>query len=83
MTVINDEILRATAASTINAGLSTWFTRTTSESLNDAEHRWLLAQATTAIASINDMWDQFLRAAPYNYTGSLNDMKLLYWTSQP
>lgn len=77
---VNDEILRATGGPTINDGLSTWFARTSTESLNDAEYRWLLAKPTVA-ATINDMWFEFLRTSLF--TGSLNDMKLAYWTAQP
>lgn len=78
---IQDEIRRATGATTVNDGLSAHFSRTTSESLQDAESRFLLAQvAVTSLASIADMWHTFLRAA--GHTGSINDMKLQYWSLQ-
>lgn len=78
---LGDNIKRATGGTTINDGLSSWFSRTASESLNDAERRWLLSQAATTAGANNDLWYQFLRDALY--TGSLNDMKLAYWKAQP
>lgn len=81
MSALNDEIKRATGGATVNEGLSSWYTRTATESLNDAEHRWLLAQAATTSGANNDLWHEFLRAAAY--TGSVNDMKLAYWKAQP
>ena len=79
MSQLNDEILRATGAATINDGLSTWFSRTASESLNDAESRWLLSQvAVTALSDINSMWVQFQGGS-----GHVSDLKLAYWVGQP
>ena len=83
MSTLNDEIIRATGGPTLNEGLASWFSATSTESIKDAEYRWLLAQATTSSGSISDLWDQFLRALPYSYTGTLNDMKYLYWSAQP
>ncbi len=80
---INDEILRATGGPTINDGLASWYGMTASETLNDAEMRWLLSQAGTTTGTINDLWFEFLSNAPNSFTGALNDMKLLYWSSQP
>ena len=82
MSTTNDEILRATGGPTINEGLSSHFSRTTSESLWDAERRWLAEVPQSATpAVINDMWFEFLRASLF--TGALNDMKFQYWSAQP
>lgn len=78
MATLNDEILRATTGPTVNEGLSSHFSRTASESLQDAERRWLAAVPQSATpASIADMWDEFLPLS-----GSLNDRKLTYWLGQ-
>lgn len=83
MASLNDEIVRATGLP-YNEGLSSWFSRTARESLADAENRWLLTQTgVTDPTSTNDLWRIFLEGVPNNYTGSLNDMKLLYWKAQP
>lgn len=78
---INDEILRATGGPTVNEGLSTWFSRTASESLGDAARRWLLAKASTTSGSNRDLWYEFLRDE--GYSGAVNDMLLSYWRDQP
>ena len=79
MSQLNDEILRATGGPTLNDGLSTWFCRTDSVSLQDEESRWLLSQvAVTALSDINSMWVQFQGGS-----GHVNDLKLAYWTGQP
>ncbi len=43
MAALHDEIRRATGGPHIQDGLSTWFSRTATESLQDAERRWLKA----------------------------------------
>jgi len=78
---IRDNILRATSGSTVNEGLSTWFSRTASESLGDAARRWLLAKASTTSGSNRDLWYEFLRDE--GYSGAVNDMLLSYWRDQP
>ena len=77
---INDEVLRATGGPSLNDGLATWFGRTATETIGDAERRWLLAQAGAAGGTLGDLWYAVLRAA--GHTGSLNDMKLSYWSAQ-
>ena len=78
MASIDDEILRATGGPTIQAGLASHFSRTTSESLQDAERRWLNAPPqSSAFASTADMWNEFLPGS-----GSLSDRKLTYWIGQ-
>ena len=77
MSHVNDDIILATGGPTVNEGLSTWFSRTATETLGDAERRWLLAQVGAAGGTISDLWYAVLRAA--GHTGSLNDMKKSYW----
>ena len=77
MTTTADEILRATGGPSINDGLSTWFARTGSESLQDAEHRWLIEQGATP-GHINDMWVEVFG----NENEHINDVKNNYWSSQ-
>lgn len=81
MGALQDEIKRATGGATVNEGLSSWYSRTASESLQDAERRWLLAFPATSSGANQDLWYQYLRSLAY--TGSLNDMKLAYWKAQP
>jgi len=80
MTALNDEILRATGGPTVNDGLASHFSKTAAETLGDAERRWLLAQVGAAGGTLGDLWHAVLRAA--GHTGSVNDMKLAYWTAQ-
>ena len=75
MSQLNDEILRVTGGPTVNDGLSDYFARTTTESLNDAESRWLFSQGgVTVLANVNDMWMELLGP------GQINDLKLAYWS---
>ena len=76
MSQINDEIILATGGPTINDGLATWFSKTTTESLQDAEARWLVEQGAQE-SNVNDMWYSLLNCAQ-----SLNDCLLDYWTKQ-
>ncbi len=80
MTTLNDQILRATGGPTIPDGLRSWFTALATETLNDAERRWLLAFPSTGVGTNNDLWVQYLRSV--GHTGTLNDMLLQYWTAQ-
>jgi len=75
------EIIRATGGPTVMEGLSTWYGRTSTESLNDAEYRWLDAQIGVDSTNLNDMWFQYLGSL--GHTGALNDRKLKYWAAQP
>jgi hypothetical protein len=72
----NDLILSVTGGPTINDGLAIWYSKTASETLNDAEYRYLIGLGATA-ASLNDMWYQVLRVK--GFTGSLNDMLYAFW----
>jgi predicted ATPase len=82
MTTLNDEILRATGGPTVNDGLATFFSKTATESLQDAEARWLLSDVSVTKRQANqDMWYVFLRNQGFG-PGSVNDMKLKYWASK-
>lgn len=79
-TNLPDAILGATGGTTIPDGLRSWYSATTSESINDAERRWLLAQAATSTGTNNDLWMQFLDGE--GYAGTINDRKFQYWKAQ-
>ena len=76
MSSINDAVLRKTGGPTYNDGLATYYSKTTTESLKDAEIRWLVSQGATPGKSINDMWYEYLSGL--GYTGSVSDMKLSF-----
>ena len=78
MTTLNDAILVATGGSTVNDGLASYYSKTATENLQDAEYRWLIEQGATA-GQINDMWFEVLSNA--GHTGTINDMLLAYWDS--
>ncbi len=77
---INDEILRVTGGPTVNDGLATFFSKTATETVQDAEQRFLIAEVGAVGQSINDLWYTWLRSQAF--TGALNDMKLAYWKSK-
>jgi len=76
---INDNIKLATGGNSVADGLSSWYSRTGNESLDDAESRWLSSIDTQGGGSNSDMWFNILRSA--GYIGSLVDMKAAYWGS--
>jgi len=76
---INDNIKLATGGNSVADGLSSWYSRTGNESLDDAESRWLSGIDTQGGGSNSDMWFNVLRSA--GYSGSLSDMKADYWES--
>ncbi len=81
---IQDEIFRVEGLQ-VNEGMAAHFGRTATESLQDAEIRWLLAKAEnsgTTDEVIADLWFTFLSVAGFG-PGTLNDMKLAYWKAQP
>jgi len=83
MSTLNDEILRATGGPTINDGLSTFFSRTATESLQDAEQRFLLATVIAAEGNaIADLWHQVNLEQALSPSNQLNDIKLAFWTSK-
>ena len=74
---IQDEILRATGGPTVNDGLAVHFGKTATESLQDAERRWLGGdEALAPVQQLNDLW-----IANYG-PGQINDVKLAYWSGQ-
>lgn len=75
---LNDAILEATGGPTVNEGLSSHFSRTASETLGDAEQRWLKEQVGVTSESIGDCWYEFTTGL--GYSGSLNDRQFAYWT---
>lgn len=75
-----DAIRGKTGGTTISDGLRSWYSATSSESLNDAERRWLLAFGATTSGTNNDLWMQYLDSL--GHTGSLNDRKFQYWNAQ-
>ena len=80
MATLNDEILRATGGPSVNDGLRSWFSALASETLQDAERRWLGEEgAPPAGKTISDQWIVLLNATP----GTLNDKQLAYWSAQP
>lgn len=81
MGTLNDEIRRATGGGAVNDGLRSWFSAVSTESLEDAERRWLLAFPATSTGTNEDLWMQYLGSLAY--TGALNDRLLQYWTAQP
>ncbi len=81
MGTLNDEIKRATGGPTVNDGLRSWFSATASETVQDAERRWLLVFLSTGPdGTNNDLWSQYL--TDLTLLGTLSDQKLQYWTAQ-
>lgn len=78
---LQDEILRATGGPALATGLASWFGRTSNESLQDAERRFLLAFPATSTGTNADLWFQYLRSL--GHTGGIPNMKLQYWSGQP
>ena len=74
---INDYIKRFTGGSDIASGLSSWFSRTHAESIQDAEKRYLLAQGGTSDGTIQDLWKEILTKS--GYTGGVGDQLYSYW----
>jgi hypothetical protein len=81
MSALGDEILRATGGPTINDGLFAWYGAEggVGSSLQDRE-RSLLTSKGAFTGTNSDLWYQWLRSL--GHTGSLNDMKLQFWTGQ-
>jgi len=77
---INDNIKLATGGNSVPDGLADWYSKTNTESLVDAEFRWLSNIDTqNSGGSIDDLWFNILRSA--GYSGSLSDMRAAYWES--
>lgn len=74
---IQDEIFRVTGLG-VSDGQAAHFSKTTTESLQDAESRFLFAQVgVTVLGTIEDMWIELAGVAGAN---SVNDAKLAYWS---
>ena len=79
---LNDAILAATGGPTVNDGMASFFSKTATENLNDAQRRWLEAKPTvTPGKPLNDMWHEYLRkySTMPAHIRQLNDMKLYFW----
>lgn len=76
MSLINDKIKKITELGG-NDGLVYWFSRTTGESINDAESRFLKQNDSISGGCIQDMWLKMLSLA--GYSGTVNDMLSSYW----
>ena len=72
---INDAIVGATGGPDIASGLASWYGKTATESLMDAEARWLIAQGATP-GHIQDMWVEVFGP------GEFNDVYFEYWRNQ-
>ncbi len=83
MTQINDEVLRVTGGPTVQDGQAIHFSKTATESIQDAELRWLNEQIISAVEvfTIADAWFTF---AEEQLIGgrSVNDIQLGYWESK-
>jgi hypothetical protein len=77
MTTLNDAILTTTGGPTVNDGLAAWYGKLATETLQDAERRWLIDNSGFSTGTNNDLWMQGLTAL--GYTGSLNDMLVRFW----
>ncbi len=76
MTTTPDAMLKATGGPTQQGGLASWYSKTASEGMHDAERRWLISQGGTK-ATNQGMWNEILKAA--GYVGTTADMLNQYW----
>ena len=72
--IVADEIYRVYGTDLASA-LATHFSKTASESLQDAEHRWLVAQGGSG-GAIDDMWVEVFGG------GTVTQAMLAHWTTQ-
>jgi len=77
-TALMDAIRFKTGGTTVQDGLSSYFSQAPGESLADAEFRWLGEQGATG-TSRNDRWRNFLTSE--GHSGALCDQLLAYWNS--
>jgi len=77
---ISDEVFRVTGLGS-NDGQAEHYGRTTSESLEDAELRFVNALLTTKQAHVNDAWFQLGKEQVFA-SAQINDIKLEYWEGQ-
>lgn len=80
MSSINDYIKRFTGGNSVPDGLADWYSKTGTESLPDAERRWLLAQDGTAddYGTNQDLWNEILINAGFT-SGGLPFKLKEYW----
>ncbi len=76
-TATADAILIATGGPTRQGGLADWFSKVATETLQDAERRWLVEQGASTGISNKGMWSEVLKAA--GYVGTVDDMLHQYW----
>lgn len=78
---IQDEIFRVTSKQ-VNDGLSEHFGRTTTESVQDAERRFLQAAVTTEVGDhLADLWYQYNVEQAFTTSNDIAEIKLAYWQS--
>ena len=78
---IQDEIFRVEGLQ-VNEGQAAHFGKTATESLQDAERRFLLAAVVAEVGTqIQDLWLQ-LGAEQFPAALSVPDIKLAYWSSK-
>ena len=76
-----DAMLAGTGGNNIQDGLAIFFSKTSTESLQDAEKRWLLEAPQSATpGTIQDMWYEV--TGNLGHTGALMDRLLKYWNTQ-
>jgi len=83
MTQINDEVLRVTGGPTVQDGQAVHFSKTATESIQDAELRWLNEQILSPdeVFTIADAWFVFAEEQLIG-GGHINDIQLGYWRSK-
>lgn len=85
MAQINDAIRAATGNTTVNDGLLAFYKANgaVSNDLQDAEREFLIAVKPLIVkGSLQDMWYEYFTVDKL-YTGALDDMRLVYWTTGP
>lgn len=82
MSTIQDEIFRVEGLQ-INDGLAVHFAKTATESLQDAELRWLDEIVTlSTVVDIQDGWIALNAEQGLTSSNDINDIKLAYWSSK-
>ena len=74
---ISGAIMAAMNKPTVPQALALKFSKQANETLQDAERRWLDAQAGVNTASVQGMWIQYLGGK--GYAGTVGDMQLAWW----
>jgi hypothetical protein len=75
---LQDFIKAKTSGNSVNTGLAIWFSKLPSETLSDAEFRWLGDQGASG-NTVQDRWKSYLIGL--GYSGTLMDMMKKYWSS--